>query len=292
MNGTTYLEKNGLLMTQENKEIYPLVSIIISTYNRKNLLKRAIISALNQDYPNLEIIISDDNSSDDNEAVINSLKKETNIPIIYIKNEKNMGACFTRNEGIKIASGKYIAGLDDDDEFLPNRISLLVKNYNPKYSLITSNALLIKANKEKKLFKDKKNKIISFNDSLWENKVGTQCLIEAERIRSCLGFDTTLTSAQDADMWIRLIYKYGNALRLPQITYLIHTEHNNNRISTSNKKITGLISYFNKYKIYMSSGQKSYMNFKISYWKNKKITLKSIFLLNLSSILYILFKKS
>nr|ADL32323.1 WemS [Proteus mirabilis] len=117
-------------MIQENKNAYPLVSIIISTYNRKNLLKRAITSAIKQDYPNIEIIISDDNSLDDNEEMIENIKKQTTIPIFYMKNKKNMGACFTRNQGIKIASGKYIAGLDDDDEFTPNRISLLVKIYN------------------------------------------------------------------------------------------------------------------------------------------------------------------
>ncbi|HIE4249730.1 TPA: glycosyltransferase [Proteus mirabilis] len=274
-------------MIQENKNAYPLVSIIISTYNRKNLLKRAITSAIKQDYPNIEIIISDDNSLDDNEEMIENIKKQTTIPIFYIKNKKNMGACFTRNQGIKIASGKYIAGLDDD-EFTPNRISLLVKNYNPKYSLITSNSILITKNKKYNLFKDKKAKIISFKDSLWENQVGTQCLVESERIRNCNGFDTNLTSAQDADMWIRLIQKYGNALRLPQVTYLIHTEHENNRISTSAKKITGLITYYKKHEPHMSSGQKSYMNFKIHYWKNKKITFKSLFLLTPSSIFHIL----
>ena len=75
-------------MIQENKNAYPLVSIIISTYNRKNLLKRAITSAIKQDYPNIEIIISDDNSLDDNEEMIENIKKQTTIPIFYIKNNK------------------------------------------------------------------------------------------------------------------------------------------------------------------------------------------------------------
>jgi len=268
--------------------ISDLVTIIICTHNRKELLTRAILSVQKQTYPNIEIIVSDDCSDYDIKSHLETLEEKLNIKIVLRINESNKGACYTRNEGIKIAKGKYIAGLDDDDEFTPDRIYLLMENYNNKYSLITSNTLVITKNKKFNLYSGHKDKIITLNDSLWENKVGTQCLVEKKRILESGGFDSSLHSAQDADMWLRLIENYGPALRIKDVTYILHTEHDAPRITTSNKKTNGLITYTNKHAKKMSKGQLSYANFLILLWNNKKI--KAISKLNLQSSLYV-FKK-
>lgn len=262
-----------------------LVSIIICTHNRKTLLTRAIISARNQTYKNIEIIVSDDCSDYDIKTHIEDLEIELNIKIILRINQSNKGACYTRNEGIKLAKGKYIAGLDDDDEFTPDRIGLLMSHYDPKYSLITSNTLVIAHDTKYKFYSGNENAIITLNDSLWENKVGTQCLVEKERILELGGFDSSLHSAQDADMWVRLIEHYGVALRIKEVTYILHTEHDAPRITTSNKKISGLISYTKKHSKKMNKGQLSYSNFIILLWDNKKI--RAVCNLNLYSTLFI-----
>ncbi|MEY0586532.1 glycosyltransferase [Providencia huaxiensis] len=271
-----------------NNNTRPLVSVIISTYNRPQLLERAINSVINQDYNNIEVIISDDCSSYDIDSLIEKIKKISKFPIYLIRNSSNKGACYTRNKGIHFSNGSFIAGLDDDDEFTSNRISLLMNNYDPKYSLVTSNTLVVSKNRTFALFSSRKNKVINIYDMLWENVIGTQCLVEKARIIALEGFDVNLSSAQDADMWLRLVEGYGPALRVKESTYLLHTEHDNPRISSSKNKINGLINYTNKHKHHMNSGQLAYSKFKILLWSNKKI--QAICSLNLHSFLYIIKK--
>lgn len=94
------------------------VSAIITTHNRKELLKRAIESVLNQTYNYLECIVVDDKSNDGTDL----LCKEYPIQYIYISSDESKGGNYARNKGIKAAKGEYIAFLDDDDYWLPNKI--------------------------------------------------------------------------------------------------------------------------------------------------------------------------
>lgn len=93
----------------------PLISIIIPTYNRKNLVLDAINSAIQQEPKNYEVIVVDDGSSDGTPEYLESL----NLPIKIIGKE-NGGVSSARNAGIKAAQGKYIAFLDSDDLWLPD----------------------------------------------------------------------------------------------------------------------------------------------------------------------------
>jgi len=95
-----------------------LVSCIIPTHNRSLLLKRAVESVINQIYKNLEIIIVNDASRDDTCDVINELKRK-DLRIISLVNAKPQGPSAARNRGINIATGAFIAFLDDDDQWMP-----------------------------------------------------------------------------------------------------------------------------------------------------------------------------
>jgi glycosyltransferase involved in cell wall biosynthesis len=97
-----------------------LVSLIIPSYNRAHLLREAIESTLLQTYPNWEMIIVDDKSTDDTHAVVSSyLERDTRISY-YLNPDK--GVSSARNFGIEKARGTYIAFLDDDDVNLPHRV--------------------------------------------------------------------------------------------------------------------------------------------------------------------------
>ncbi len=98
----------------------PLVSIIIPTFNRCGVLKRAVLSAVNQTYKKIEIIIVNDASTDAT-AEVAGLVNDPRLK--YIIHEKNQGLAATRNTGIKNSSGEYITFLDDDDEWAPEKIS-------------------------------------------------------------------------------------------------------------------------------------------------------------------------
>ena len=268
----------------------PLVSVIITTYNRLEFLERAINSVLLQDYPNIELIISDDCSDVDVPTLVKRKSKSTSIPILYRKNDSNSGACFTRNEGIKMASGFFITGLDDDDEFTSDRVSYLVKNYDKAYAFVATNAEVITKKGNKIQYSDKKDKVINLYDCLWENVVGTQVLTEKSRFLNSGGFDTGLTSAQDCDMWVRLIRDYGPAFRLKEAKYILHTEHEEGRISSSANKLKGLSDFHKKHEYLMSLSQIKYSRFKLLLW-SKKVTFSEMLKLDLSCILFILRKK-
>jgi glycosyltransferase involved in cell wall biosynthesis len=104
-----------------------LVSVITPTYNRKELLSRAIKSLLKQTYTNFESIVVDDASSDNTKEVVKSFTDER---INYIRLPKNKGALGAKNEGIKKARGEIITFLDNDDEFLPDALEKIVDAFN------------------------------------------------------------------------------------------------------------------------------------------------------------------
>src|SRR5690606_27033547 len=105
----------------------PLVTVYIPTYNRVELLKRAVESVRQQTYKNLEIIIVDDCSEDSTHEYLAEISKKDSRIKYFIK-EKNSGACISRNLAIENAKGEFITGLDDDDYFLENRIEIFLKN--------------------------------------------------------------------------------------------------------------------------------------------------------------------
>lgn len=101
-----------------------LVSAVITTHNRLDLLKRAIDSVFAQTYSNIECIVVSDNSTDGTNEYCESRK---DIVFINIKPEESKGGNYARNLGIKAAKGDYVAFLDDDDYWFPEKTAMQVK---------------------------------------------------------------------------------------------------------------------------------------------------------------------
>lgn len=102
----------------------PLVSVVMPAYNAEKYIYEAILSILNQTYENIELIVIDDASKDRTYSII---KHFSDNRIIIEKNETNKGIAYTTNKAIKLANGKYIALMDDDDIAFPERIEYQVK---------------------------------------------------------------------------------------------------------------------------------------------------------------------
>jgi len=142
----------------------PLVSIILPTYNREGYTKRAIRSALSQTYKNIELIIIDDDSTDETPKIISELSRKDSR-IIILRNETNLGFVKSLNIGIRRSQGKYIARLDDDDIWLDQKklekqVEFLEKN--PDYVLVGGGMIKIdEKDKEiaRYLFPEKDNDI-------------------------------------------------------------------------------------------------------------------------------------
>ena len=105
---------------EENSK--PLMfSIVIPCYNRPLLLKRALLSCVQQSSDNFEVIVVDDGSEEDVESVVTSFNDNR----IRYHRQDNKGAATARNTGIDLAKGEWIAFLDSDDIFLPNKLELV-----------------------------------------------------------------------------------------------------------------------------------------------------------------------
>ena len=101
--------------------VMPTVSVVIPTYNRADLLPRAIDSVLDQTHDDLELVVVDDGSTDNTEAVVESYDDPR---VRYVAHETNRGANVARNTGIEAADGEYVAFLDSDDEWRPRKLEL------------------------------------------------------------------------------------------------------------------------------------------------------------------------
>ena len=101
--------------------IGPTVSIVIPTYNRKDVLPRAIHSVIEQSYFDWEIILVDDGSTDGTDAIAADYAQLLGDRFVYLHQE-NSGCCSARNKGIEVSRGKFVAFLDSDDEFAPTKL--------------------------------------------------------------------------------------------------------------------------------------------------------------------------
>jgi glycosyltransferase involved in cell wall biosynthesis len=238
---------------------HPLVSAVVTTHNRKERLKRALDSVKAQTYRNIELVVVDDGSKESVQDVV--LEYEQIVGrVIFHRNETAKGACSARNKGIELASGEFIAGLDDDDEWMPGRIQKLMESYEDNYAFVTSDVLHIYPNRE---LVWKKDAVITLERLLYSNQVGNQGLIKRERLVEIGGFGESLSSAQDYDLWVRLCERYGPVRNVQQPLQKIHLEHDGEQITTPKNQLKGYLQFYSKYKHMMNRDQQRYQLYTI-----------------------------
>ena len=236
------------------------------------MLPRALASVRNQTYENIEIVIVDDGSTDMTPEIIRDFEYEQNC--IHLRNEESKGACRARNQGIKASNGTFIAGLDDDDEWHPGRIKILLNAYTEGFACITSDVRLAYS---KKTVKWKKSKVISYNDLLYSNQVGNQVLVPKHRLEEVGAFDERLEAAQDYDLWLRLSEAYGPIKNVNKPLQTIHLDHEAEQITNPKSQLAGYLSFYKKHKTEMNRAQKKYQLFHIRRAQGKVDSLVEIF---------------
>lgn len=179
------------------------ISVIIPTYNRKNLVVKAIKSVLAQSYKNYELIVVDDGSDDGSGEYIKQY-----FPQIKLLQQENKGVSSARNIAIKHAKGKWIAFLDSDDlwhnDKLETQISYL--NQNPEYKICHSEEIWIKdgirinpMHKHQKLAGD------IYHKSVELCSISISTVILHKEIFTQIGlFDENLPACEDYDLWLRV----------------------------------------------------------------------------------------
>lgn len=207
----------------------PKVTVFIPVYNAEKYLKECIDSILTQTFTDFELLLIDDGSNDGSAAVIAAIADPR---IRYVKNEKNMGIARTRNRGLELARGEYIAFIDSDDICVPQRLEKQVAflDANPQVGIcggwiqeIYPDGTLIKGELRQYPAGDAEiREMMYWNCPLWNPSVTMRkAVIEAHGIRH----NTEFISASDFDLFVK-IGKVSSMANLPEIM-LLYRRHEN-----------------------------------------------------------------
>lgn len=183
-----------------------LHTIILPMHNAKGTIKSTIESVLNQAYAEpIEIIVVNDGSTDGCEKIVEEMieSNQTNR-IIKLINKPNGGVSSARNRGIKEANGEYIAFLDSDDTWHPQKLELVLKLIKKdSIKFIGHNYTLL--NNSEKLFNLKKPIKVSFTKLLLKNFAVTPSIVIKKDV--CEYFDENMTHTEDHELWLRTALK-------------------------------------------------------------------------------------
>lgn len=242
----------------------PKISVIIPTYNRADLLPRAIKSVLSQTFQDFELIIVDDGSTDNTKEVVEEFQKRDRR-IKYIWQEKNSGApAKPTNIGIMNSTGEFIAILEHDDEWLPQKLEKQIAIFNDSKNnmlgLVGCDVLVV-SNKTRYFRVPKVKKGKTFEKFLKSTFIcsASSALIRRSVFQDVGLFDENLFSVQDWEMWTKMAYA-GYAfkfIREPLLRYYIHGQ-NITATTSIEKKEKDLDYIFNKYRKYYENNSKLY----------------------------------
>lgn len=259
-----------------------MVSAIITTYKREPpMVLRALDSVLLQTYREMEVIVVDDSPSDYpkrnevREAVLARQKKSPEVSIRYIAHDRNMGACIARNTGLQAAQGEYIAYLDDDDEWFPEKIEKQVEVIEQSNAALVYCGYMKKNDKTGEIW-EKKTEYLrgnAFKKLLFSNFIGSTSfpLISKQCLNNVGGFDPFMQSAQDYDVWLRLSELY--AIDYVHEPLVIYHEHEGETITGNpEKKIKGFERINQKFTQYLNADRKL--------WWERHICITSFYALN------------
>ena len=184
-----------------------LVSIILPYFDKKEFIKETINSILNQTYQNFEIIIIDDELSDNSKEILDKVKN-LDPRIIILKNLKNMGAGYSRNEGIKIAKGEFLAFCDCDDLWDQNKLNKQLKFMKSFNICATHTSYNIINSFGKTLGIRKAISQLNYNDLLKSCDIGlSTVLLKKKLLDNFVVCFPNLKTKEDYVLWLKLSKK-------------------------------------------------------------------------------------
>lgn len=230
----------------------PLISVIIPTYKRPEIVERAVKSVLNQTYDNIELIVVNDHPGTDLSHID---KMDSQVELI--NHEENKGACKARNTGIEAAEGEYIGLLDDDDEYLEDKIQKQVNQFQQlpeEYGMVYSGVeevengeIVNKKIRAGRKFLSRKREGWVYQELLRGNMIPAPTVLVKKECFDKVGmFDPEFESSQDLDMWLRISreYKIG---KLDEALARYHLDGEDRISENSDKKIQGKQKILEKY---------------------------------------------
>jgi len=184
----------------------PTVSVVITTFNRQDILPRAIQSVLSQTFDDFELIIVDDHSTD---GTPDAIRRFDDSRLTYIRRSENGGLSRSRNAGIAASRGEYVAFLDDDDEWKPDKLKTqmtLARANSARCGVIHNGADKLDSRGQlvtQSLPKGRGNVRTEFI-SRRVVTISSTYLFRKSTLEEIGGFDENLTSHIDYDIWMKL----------------------------------------------------------------------------------------
>ncbi len=200
------------------------VSVVIPSYNSSSYILNAIQSVLNQTYDNLEVIVADDASTDDTREVVQNIGDPR---VKLIERRVNGGAAAARNSAIRSATGRYIAFLDSDDYWLPNKLSVQIDKMQEEAASFSCTSFIIKSKKRQVLI-DIPEKI-DYKRLLRGNIINTSTVVYDT---AALGkiYMPALPVVEDFATWLNILKQCNSGLGIPQ--YLAYYIKRDNSLSS------------------------------------------------------------
>ena len=214
-----------------------MVSVIIPTYKRPVALPRALDSVLKSTWENVEVIVVDDNNEGDEyrieteSVMMEYLHKYPNIK--YEKHKVNRNGSAARNTGIRVSSGEYIMFLDDDDEFLPEKIFeqvLFMESHDDEWGACYTGYLDIRNGKTsaKGLEKLEGNLLVNELARNLFVHAGSNLMVRRSVVLEIDGFDESFQRNQDVEFLVRILKKYKlGCVKITGLKVYLHNTQNN-----------------------------------------------------------------
>lgn len=217
-----------------------IVSIYLPTRNRCKLLGAAVNSVLRQDFRDFELIIVDDASSDETAQFLTALASK-DARVRFFRNDQPQGAAASRNTGIRAATGAFVTGLDDDDEFEAQRLSAFLDFWSafPRYGAATSclfsQEVLTIEGKEVEF--SCKRGTVQFSDLFEANHINNQIFAPKRVFESAGSFNTKLPAWQDLEFFMRVVKENGPARLVDIPLYRVDITPSRDRISSKQERV-------------------------------------------------------
>ena len=228
--------------------VEPLISVVIPTLDRPELAQGAIKNVLDQSYDNLEVIVVEDGSTSTVDEFISGLGDNR---VIYASHETNRGLGATRNTGMSLAKGEYIAFLDDDDRWLENKIRLQVdimkKCGNNKTMVYCFNT---QKQGQKLHYQHCEPARGQMSDHIFRGRLlpSSSMMINRSSLISLRGHSEELISCVDHDMWMKLaINGFDMDLVEEGLIYSMDDERKR-MVNQFDCRLEGIKQFFNKWK--------------------------------------------
>jgi glycosyltransferase involved in cell wall biosynthesis len=209
---------------------WPRVSVVIPTYNRARMVRRAIESVLAQNYPNLEVIVVDDGSVDGTRDVVAAMGEQ-----VRYEWQPNAGASSARNRGWALAKGVYVAFLDSDDVYLPGKLHEQVQYMRQRPSTvlvycwfsIVDEAGRVRLGRRCRLTGNVARKLVA---QCMRGPLATPTVMVCRRALAATGgFDESMRLSEDIDLWCRLA-RLGPIGLVPEV--LVQVNRHSGNLST------------------------------------------------------------